>query len=211
MPTPTLTLRLALAISLCALALPTIVHAGNNVVPNPGFEPMSCSNDAPPCGWHQDSGQLGVSSWQPHSGLFNLWLFAPGDYASAVSDCVPLGQGRYTASFWHRTIDNPNFGVWFVGFSARFYPKARCNGPESSSEIGAYPIGDGLWYEELGNFEAPAGTASARFGLHMDGWCDGACWGEGAEFDDLEVESMPSAIPLRPGAPRVQRNVSTGQ
>src|SRR5262245_5113450 len=115
MPNLTQTLRLALALSLCALAVPTTVRATTNVVPNPGFEQTICSNDTLPCAWHPAEGQLGVSTWQPHSGAVNLWVLGY-DSALAVSDCVPLGPGGYAASFWHRETNGfPTWGVSFVG------------------------------------------------------------------------------------------------
>ena len=212
MPNLTQTLRLALALSLCALAVPSTVRAATNVVPNPGFEETMCSNDALPCAWHPAEGDMGVSTWQPHSGGANLWVWSWSyDSALAVSDCVPLGPGGYAASFWHReTNRDPYWGVSFVGLGATFYPKARCGGSGSPSVLagGFSPIGDGLWYPELGYFEPPVGTVSVKFDLEMNGWCDGGCFGVGAEFDDVVVESSADA-PRRVLVPQPAARLST--
>src|SRR5262249_50785410 len=185
MPNLTHTLRLALALSLCALAVPSTVRATTNVVPNPGFEETICSNDTLPCAWRPAEGEMGVSTWQPHSGGVNLWMWSYDSYtALAVSDCVRLGPGGYAASFWHRETNRyPYWGVSFVGLGATFYPKARCDGAGRSTALAAgfTPIGDGLWHPEGGYFEPPVGTASVRFDLEMNGWCDGAGFGAGAE------------------------------
>ena len=166
-----------------------------NVAPNPGFE-SSSGTPAQPSNWTaQTFAAIERDLVNPHAGNASLKLTVVGDhnFATAISDCVPVTASSFSASFWYRTASTS-----VISFSAfvGFWSSTDCTTGDLGGTGPAVvsPPSDDVWRQSSTlNESVPAGTQSLSVQLQI-GCGTTNCPGAIGHFDDIIVDTTPLAV-----------------